>query len=334
MSRSTKDLLKEARALTQSTAAAHGMSRMQGCPSFLVREQPEVAESQGFQVLEIVRAIGRADTAPADHLKDQKVRMAKALCAYVVDSPGVCENFFTPIEDTTPFDAVLGVLQETHSAALASALVDVLVTVVLQVGVGLDKLRRMLAMLIEDGQLQRFAYLLLKGLTRMAAEQSLSSSLHPASPLPPRDAAGSAPSPGSRTQARRRVAQFFVFDGVRGGLCLGREEAWAWTSGYAFETWLWWEEEGAEGEAVQVLRMLGESSKTGGGPRFAVDLLLFDHRLHVQTTQGATRSLFRCPLVLQPRRWVHVVLSHAKHGLLRRAEVDLWLDGQHASQQL
>ncbi|KAJ1476342.1 hypothetical protein T484DRAFT_1908142, partial [Baffinella frigidus] len=236
--------------------------------------------------------------------------LATELHALAEQNPALCEVFFQGKEvgvathPSTPWDEAMALVRDCTSAVVLERVVDVLVCVVLQVGIGVDRVRALLRR-VEPPAWPAFSLTLLRGLCRMVEQDQRAVQAH--------------------------VSRYFIFDGADSGLLLGGAHRWPWHAGYTLQASVWLDS--AAAPAVHLFRMMREDEKKGG-EELVMEAAIHDRKVVLVSMHSSGRSIATCPITLPERRWVHIVISHARNGLLRRAEVDVRIDAQQATMHL
>ena len=262
-----------------------------------------------------------------------KIKMIKSLSSALEESPFLCEQVFAKYQKGDAFDIALQSIESSNEFYMVEGLVDILVTTVSHVGVGVEHTQRMITMLTRPGRWPPFALELFRGLHLMALNETASRSAIGGGGAAHHEPAKQRP----WLVGQSRDFSMFQFDGDTNGLFLGGANAWPFERGYAFETWIW-QKPGEVGEGktpTYLFRVLsGEGGSKGSSGTAALELWLHEGHLVLHSVQSTGRSRCRCVTEVPAGEWVHVVVSHARNGLLLPSEVSFWVQGQFSNQRL
>ena len=249
---------------------------------------------------------------PASSLKSSSVeRLLSTLCSTSKNEESQIydrESFFSSSSSGhEPFTLCVEILSklDTSEYDLATALQQILLSVVRSNGIGPRHLRKMFQLLLEPrGSFCIGSGWLLKTMTQMAGLDSVASGLR----------------------------RFFVLDGLS-GIYLGGDFQWAWDKGWALDCDVWLDPASlASGQDVLLLRMIG-GEEVPGREGVAFEVLLSAQGAAVATGQGAARTERRCGAALPRGGFAHVAVSYTHHQI-KTSEVVVYIDGQRAAASL
>jgi hypothetical protein len=288
-----------------------------------------------------------ADTNCPETIQLQAIKNA---CNQLKDDLYLCEELFLTVDESlmendddsasfegcrhrkTAFQIALRLLERSSSFTLAEAIIELLVIVVSNIGIGVENSLELISLLMKSVCWPPYSVVLLDGLSAMVSNDLGSAA---------QTARGDIPDDGQASEAgrppqSRAFFPFFRFDGSpTSGLYLGGDANPFFDKGYAFETWIYVPRSGGPKPAYHLLRVLsgeGECHRGKAERIVLLDVVLAKGQLVVYAHHHTRHFRCACPTPVPEGEWVHVVLSHARSMI--RTEVELWVQGRRFAHAL